>query len=224
MNDQELNAAIDALTFPKVTKESIEARIAKVDYLTLPESTVTICSITMVNGFSVRGESACVDKRNFNQEIGNELAYKDAFGKLWAFEGYLLADTVHRHHGILSKTDIESWQRSEIEDIAELCHEVNRAYCTAIGDNSQPAWIDAPAWQKDSAMNGVQAHIKSDLTPEQSHASWMEQKRAEGWKYGPVKDADKKEHPCFVPYEELPLMQRVKDFLFRAVVKTYIGA
>ena len=92
MDDQQLAAAIDARPHEKVTKSGIEARIRKADYLVLPDSTVTVCSITLDNGYSVRGESACVDPRNFNEEIGRELAYRDAFGKLWAFEGYLLAE------------------------------------------------------------------------------------------------------------------------------------
>lgn len=87
-----LDAAIEALPFEKVTKTSIEAKIAKVDYIVLPDSTVTLCNITMKNGFSVRGESACVDPRNFNVEIGKGLAYKHAFGMLWPLEGYLLAE------------------------------------------------------------------------------------------------------------------------------------
>ena len=67
---------------------------------------------------------------------------------------------------------------------------------------------------------GVRAHIDSNLKmlPADSHISWMEQKRLEGWKYGPVKDPEKKEHPCFIPYEELPVEQKVKDYLFREVV------
>lgn len=103
-------------------------------------------------------------------------------------------------------------------EIAQLAHEVNRAYCEAIGDKSQPAWADAPQWQKDSAINGVRAHLASDLTPEQSHEAWMAEKRAAGWRYGVVKDPVEKTHPCFCEYSRLPLEQRVKDYLFRGVV------
>lgn len=109
---------------------------------------------------------------------------------------------------------------SLIDALAEVCHEVNRAYCQAIGDDSQLAWKDAPDWQKLSACKGVEAHLFSDLTPEQSHSLWLEQKRQDGWKYGPEKNAELKEHPCFVPYAELPPEQRVKDYLFAAVVRT----
>ena len=92
MNDDQLEAAIAAQPWEKVTKESIEARIASVDYHVLPNSTVTLCNITMKNGFSVRGESACVDPRNFNLEIGRNIAYRNAFNGLWQLEGYLLAE------------------------------------------------------------------------------------------------------------------------------------
>lgn len=92
MNDQELNEAIAARPAEKVTKESIEARIANVEYMVLPNMMVTLCNIVLVNGFSVRGESACVYPENFDAKIGRELAYRDAFGKLWKFEGYLLAE------------------------------------------------------------------------------------------------------------------------------------
>lgn len=103
--------------------------------------------------------------------------------------------------------------------IAKVAHEVNRAYCQAIGDNSQPSWQDAPDWQRESAMNGVEFHQDNPtVTPEQSHNNWLEHKREEGWKYGPEKDADRKEHPCFVPYDELPQEQKAKDHIFRAVV------
>lgn len=107
-----------------------------------------------------------------------------------------------------------------INSIARVAHEVNRAYCKGIGDDSQPSWTDAPAWQQDSAVKGVAFKLKNpDTTPEQSHESWLREKEATGWKYGPVKDPEKKEHPCFVPYAELPESQRVKDYLFIAVVE-----
>lgn len=107
--------------------------------------------------------------------------------------------------------------------IARVAHEANRAYCIGIGDKSQPRWEDAPDWQRHSAMQGV-AHVRQfpDSTPEDSHESWLVEKARTGWSYGPVKDADRKEHPCFVPYEQLPPEQRRKDALFLAVVKALL--
>ena len=103
--------------------------------------------------------------------------------------------------------------------IAMICHGINAAYCRSLGDDSQTTWDEAPKWQQDSAVMGVEMHLANpNATPEDSHNSWLKQKEAEGWKYGEVKDAEKKEHPCFLPYEELPQPQKSKDYLFRAVV------
>lgn len=105
-------------------------------------------------------------------------------------------------------------------DIARICHEANRAYCKALGDDSQVPWDSAPDWQQLSAISGVEHAIRNpDAPPSASHESWLEQKRADGWKWGPVKDPEKKEHPCFVPYDDLPDEQKRKDALFLAVVR-----
>lgn len=109
--------------------------------------------------------------------------------------------------------------KSAVHSIARVCHEVNAAYCAAIGDKTQPDWEDAPQWQKDSAIAGVELHLNNpDLGVDASHQAWMEHKRQEGWTYGPLKDPIKKEHPCFVPYADLPPEQKAKDFIFRGVV------
>lgn len=104
-------------------------------------------------------------------------------------------------------------------EIARACHEINRAYCEALGDHSQPSWEDAPKWQKDSAMLGVALHLGNPSAgPEASHESWMKQKLADGWKYGPIKNPEAKEHPCLVSFADLPTDQKAKDYIFRAVV------
>lgn len=108
-----------------------------------------------------------------------------------------------------------------VEQIARAAHEVNRAYCQALGDLSQPAWEDAPAWQRISAMDGVRLHLSGDHGPEASHANWMAQKERDGWVYGPTKDPQTKQHPCMVPFHQLPREQKAKDFIFRAVVHAF---
>jgi len=108
--------------------------------------------------------------------------------------------------------------------IARVCHEVNRAYCQALGDNSQPTWEDAPQWQRDSALLGVQLHLTNpDASAAASHESWMAQKIAEGWVWGPNKNPELKQHHCIVPFELLPVAQQAKDFIFRGVVHALRG-
>jgi hypothetical protein len=106
----------------------------------------------------------------------------------------------------------------KLDRIARVCHEVNRAYCEALGDLSQPKWEDAPEWQRASARMGVDLHCMGDFGPEASHVSWMTQKVEDGWVYGEVKDPEAKTHPCIVPFDQLPREQQAKDFIFRGVV------
>ena len=103
--------------------------------------------------------------------------------------------------------------------IAKVCHEANRSYCQILGDNSQLAWDDAPEWQRDVAIKGVEFCLANpNAPPSANHESWLRAKEADGWKWGPVKDADKKLHQCFAPYDELPIEQQKKDALFKAIV------
>lgn len=55
-----------------------------------PLRLLTICVITLKNGFTVTGESACASAENFNAEIGQEIAFNNAKEKIWLLEGYLL--------------------------------------------------------------------------------------------------------------------------------------
>ena len=108
-----------------------------------------------------------------------------------------------------------------IESIAKMCHQVNKAYCESIGDFSQVDWHDAEEWQKQSAINGVMYHLNNPSSkPCDSHNSWMKEKVESGWKYGEVKDSNKLLHPCIVPYEQLPLIQQLKDEFFIHTCRT----
>ncbi len=110
-----------------------------------------------------------------------------------------------------------------VESAAHLAHEVNKGYCEALGDDSQPSWADAPDWQKSSAIKGVEfLRDNPDSSPSASHESWLREKSEQGWAYGPVKDPEAKLHPCYVPYGDLPVEQRAKDYIFRAVVLTFL--
>ena len=106
-------------------------------------------------------------------------------------------------------------EKQTIETIARACHAANGSYSKTINDGMQQPWADVG----ESVMSGVRFRLANPLsTPADSHANWLRDKEADGWKYGPVKDPAKKEHPCFVPYSELPEAQRAKDTIFVTVV------
>lgn len=73
---------------PRVTSEMLEANIKEVNYL--QHELLTICVLTLQNGFMVTGESACADKENFDLDVGKRLAYHNAKQAIWKFMGYEL--------------------------------------------------------------------------------------------------------------------------------------
>jgi len=107
------------------------------------------------------------------------------------------------------------------EAIGEVCHEVNRALCEAGGDMSQPAWKDATPGHRKSTADGVQWRIDNPSDPVSAqHDQWCDAKRGDGWVYGPDKDVEFKTHPCLRPFDELSDIDRAKDHVFVAIVKT----
>lgn len=92
MEEQEIENKIveKGLTAPRITPEHIDSKIKKVDFHVFPGSQLTVCCMTLKNGFTVTGESACASPENFNKEIGEDIARNNAREKIWALEGYLL--------------------------------------------------------------------------------------------------------------------------------------
>ena len=80
----------------KVTPEEVQAAIRKAEYTVLQDGRTTVALLTLDNGFTIRGESSCVDIKNFNEQMGQEIALKDATSKVWAFLGFRLADRLHQ--------------------------------------------------------------------------------------------------------------------------------
>lgn len=93
MNEQELEAKLEQCPAERVTKEYIQSRIKGNPTFIRAADTLTICIITVDNGFTVTGESACVKAENYDQEVGETIAYNNAFAKLYGLFGFLLAET-----------------------------------------------------------------------------------------------------------------------------------
>ena len=93
-NEQALEAEIQAkgLNAPRLNPAMIDATITGEAYHVFPGTTLTVCALTLRNGFIVTGESAAASPANFNEMIGRQIARENARGKIWALEGYLLRE------------------------------------------------------------------------------------------------------------------------------------
>lgn len=97
MNDQEIEKEIieKNLTAPRITPEHLEKVIASEQYHVFDNSTFTACLLTLKNGYTVLGESACASPENFNAELGRKIARENAKNKIWSLEGYLLRNSLY---------------------------------------------------------------------------------------------------------------------------------
>ncbi|MCI4645150.1 MAG: RyR domain-containing protein [Hyphomonadaceae bacterium] len=103
--------------------------------------------------------------------------------------------------------------------IARTVHEAIRAWAAAHGQPAMPHWRQAPRWMKESTLESVDFVLNNPGANDgHQHDQWMDQKKRDGWVYGPNKDADKKTHPMMVPFADLPDMEKRKDALLKAVV------
>lgn len=97
MSEQSVEQEIQAkgLIAPRVTPERIDQVIVAQDYYVFPGTTLTICLLTLANGFTVTGESACASPENFDAELGRKIARENAKQKIWALEGYVLRERLY---------------------------------------------------------------------------------------------------------------------------------
>ena len=102
--------------------------------------------------------------------------------------------------------------------VAQVCHEANRALQDVQQDPipSVPWIVEDPEIQA-STIEGVRA-VRQGIMPRESHEGWMAARYAQGWVWGPEKDPERKMHPNLVPYVDLPPGQKVKDWLFVAII------
>ena len=96
MDNAQLEARTLALPGPKITKDQVVAAIAKADYHHFDGTTQTVCCLTMTNGFTVVGSSACADPANFDAQLGRDLAYDDAVDQVWHLLGFRLRENLYQ--------------------------------------------------------------------------------------------------------------------------------
>lgn len=113
---------------------------------------------------------------------------------------------------------------ADLDSIVRVVHEAVRAYKQSLGEAVPPPWDEAPDWMRESTHAAVLAGIEDPQAPPSAqHEAWLAEKKAAGWRYGPVKDPQEKTHPCMVPYEQLPDSERRKDALVQGVVDALGG-
>jgi len=97
MNDKDIEKELQekGLNAPRLTPQSIEDVIKEEYYHIVPDTTLTICVLTLKNGFQATGESASVSLDNFDEEIGRKIARDNAKNKIWMLEGYLLKQKLY---------------------------------------------------------------------------------------------------------------------------------
>lgn len=136
-----------------ITKEYLSGLVkqGKVEYFQIPNTTNTLCNITLPSGFSVQGYSACVDPNSFDKELGENYAFEDAIKKLWELEGYKLKDERSKIDAkalaefdamLAKKPHTPDWQRRLVLEAYQLLDKVNKlrsfAESNAFQDLSNP--------------------------------------------------------------------------------------
>lgn len=124
----------------KVTKEDLEHLVAQSKTtFTNPAGTLTHCVITLPCGYTVTGESACVDPANYDKELGEKYALEQAVEKLWPLEGYLLANDIYRAKKPTSYASRMIFEQSDLrEKLDKLCDFLSKP---------QPSFIDDKEWE-----------------------------------------------------------------------------
>lgn len=107
---------------------------------------------------------------------------------------------------------------------ARCAHSAAMQWAQRVGENTLAEFDKLDGSTFGSILRGVHLlMVDPNVTPQMSHEAWFEGKVAEGWVYGPVKDFEKKTHPCCLPYDQLSSADRAKDILFRGVVLTALS-
>src|SRR4051794_18823086 len=91
-DEQAIEKEIQAkgLNAPRLNPAHIDSQIVAEQYYVFPGTTLTVCALTLRNGFQVVGESAAASPSNFDEAIGKKISRDNARNKIWALEGYLL--------------------------------------------------------------------------------------------------------------------------------------
>ena len=168
------------LNAPRLTPDHIDSKIKAVEYILprdvckrdngvevfdapLPLQTLTFCILTLENGFTVTGESACASPENFDAEIGRKIAFENARNKIWQLEGYLLKEKLNhqikiQEHFASQGVDVVKLQDNPIvSELPELEIKYSDAVKSTVPTDDNQACASGSA-----SSNGYQLNAKRD--------------------------------------------------------------
>lgn len=116
VTESELKAHQEKIGGKRVTLDALKANIAKEDYHVFPGSQLTVCVLTLLNGFTVTGESACADPAMFNAEIGRKIARENAERKIWPLMGYALKEEMMKE---IASSDFRERVKAEARQLQQ---------------------------------------------------------------------------------------------------------
>jgi hypothetical protein len=98
LNDEQVeNLIIEKnLTASRLTPEHIHSLVQSEQYHRFENTTLTVCCLTLKNGYAVTGESACLSAENYDEQIGKGIAKENAIQKIWMLEGYVQKQTINQ--------------------------------------------------------------------------------------------------------------------------------
>ena len=128
MNREQIEKTIQekGLNAPRLTPEHIKSVVKQADFFVVESTYLTVCVLTLENGFNVTGTSACASPENFNKELGEDIAFKKALEKVWELEGYLLKQRLYEKQKLFSEPS-SFIDRMRIEK-QELKIKINKLY------------------------------------------------------------------------------------------------
>lgn len=151
------------LNAPRLTPDHIDSVIVDETYTNLPDGRTVICQLTLKNGYTIDGKSACVSKENFNQEIGNKIARQNAREKIWELEGYLLKEKLNHQIKIQEQFASQGVDPGKLQDspiVSEL-PELEIKYSDAV-KSTDPTNDNQACASGSASSNGYQLNAKRD--------------------------------------------------------------
>ena len=168
------------LNAPRLTPDHIDSKIKAVEYILprdvckrdngvevfdapLPLQTLTFCILTLENGFTVTGESACASPENFDAEIGKKIAYDNARNKIWLLEGYLLKEKLNHQIKIQEHFASQGVDAGKLQDspiVSEL-PELEIKYSDAV-KSTDPTNDNQACASGSASSNGYQLNAKRE--------------------------------------------------------------